>query len=41
MAWSKDGYTCWDCEFFYDGYCAMKNRKVQADKLACKDFELA
>lgn len=40
MAWSRDGYTCWDCVFYADGYCEQKAEHVKADRLACKGFEL-
>lgn len=40
MAWSKDGYTCYDCAFFCDGYCEQRYINAHPDKLACKDFEL-
>lgn len=40
MAWSRDGYTCWDCAFYMEGKCEQKAEKVKADKLPCRDFEL-
>lgn len=39
-AWSKNGYTCWDCTFYEDGKCELLDKRVSANKQACKEFEL-
>ena len=33
-------YTCWDCAFYKDGNCELKDERISSQKMPCRDFEL-
>ena len=37
---TQQGYICWECEFHVDGICELKQERVSARQLACRNFEL-